>query len=108
MDDRGVMALRIAHAAELILMPVADARSVRQVGPVLEFGADACADTMVTVACRHRLAMRGVFDELDVVDLVAHYGYTYVARPWVNAGPCKARPRHSSEIGCGVKAPSCA
>jgi hypothetical protein len=108
MNDRGVMALRIAHAAKLILMPVADALRVRQVGPVLEFGPRACADTMVTIACRHRLAMRGMFDELEVLDLVEHYGYAYVARPWVQAGPRKVLPCHNSAIGAGVKAPSCA
>jgi len=108
MDDRGAMAVRIVHNAKLILMPVADARCVRQVGIVLEFGAEACADTMVTVACRYKLAMHGVFDEAEVVDLVERRGYTYVPRPWVNAGPCKALPRQSSAIGRGVNEPSCA
>lgn len=105
------MAVRIAHAADLIVMPVQDARRVRQIGPVLEIGRNACPDTVVTIACRHRLAMRGVFAEAAVVELVEHYGYTYtpLPRPRPRAlGPRAARAPQRGAKGRGVKEPSCA
>lgn len=109
MGQRGRMALRIAHAADLILMPVRDTRRVRQIGPVLEVGRNACPDTVVTIACRHRLAMRGVFAEAEVVELVRRYGYTYMPLPRPRAlGPRAARGAQRGARGRGVKEPSCA
>jgi hypothetical protein len=74
--DRGVVALRIAQEAELILMPVAQAGVVRECGPILEVGPNASPDRIVTIACRRMLARDGAAPAA-VADLVARYGYEY-------------------------------
>ena len=107
------LALRIVHAADLIVMPLSSrtAKHVRKVGPVLEVGPRAPLDTIVTIACRHHLRKRGELGERAVKSRVERWGFTYVAtgpRGTRRAlGPRAARPQ-SGLIGRGVKEPSCA
>lgn len=83
MGQRGLSARAIARRAGLTLVRVAEWGVVRQVGPVLETGVDACDDAIATVGCRRMLRLAGVGgDEQDVKRLVERYGYAYVAEEW--------------------------
>lgn len=117
MKDRGgrrslrrTLALRIAHAADLIVMPLSSRPRghVRKIGRVLEIGPGAPLDVIVTIACRYHLTKCGELGERAVRDRVERWGFAYVAdRPRGARGPRSARPQ-SGLIGRGVKEPSCA
>jgi hypothetical protein len=83
---QGAKARNLARDAGLYVVPVAERGVVRLARGVLEVGPDASPDAIATIALRLQLEHDNVRDERAVRELVADFGFEYVAPPAVRRG----------------------